>query len=176
MPRFDKLHPLAPASPVTTARSELVLLAVVNLVGEDTFHEAAADRDERFRRLVHEVALDDPDWVARFVPYLRDTLNLRSASLVMAAEYARALLAGPRPVDAPSPRSVITSAIRRADEPAELLAYWTARYGRRVPMAVKRGVADAVRRLWTERAALKLASSTPLRLARTFSTGLRSGA
>ena len=41
------------------------------------------------------------------------------------------------------------------DALARLLAYWTARYGRRVPMAVKRGVADAVRRLWTERAALK---------------------
>ena len=38
---------------------------------------------------------------------------------------------------------------------AELLGYWLNAYGRNVPMPVKRGVADAVRRLYTERTALR---------------------
>jgi hypothetical protein len=174
MAKFGNARPVGPpglTSPVTStgpartaegghgyardAKSELFLLAVVNLVGEDTFYEAGDDRDDRFVRLVHQVTADDPAWVARFVPYLREALNLRSASVVMAAEYARALLAGQRPLSAPSPRSVVASALVRPDEPAELIAYWTARYGRQLPMALKRGAADAIRRLYTERAALK---------------------
>lgn len=38
---------------------------------------------------------------------------------------------------------MIASVLRRPDEPGELLAYWTATYGRAVPKPVKRGIADA---------------------------------
>jgi hypothetical protein len=128
-------------------KSELFLLAVTNLVGEDTFYEAADQRDARFRALVATVTTQDPDWVARFVPWLRRTANLRSASVVAAVEYVRA--------GGPHGRRVVDAACLRADEPAEVLAYWTSRYGRSVPQPVKRGVADAAARLFTERTALK---------------------
>ena len=36
-----------------------------------------------------------------------------------------------------------------------MLGYWLSKHGRNVPMPIKRGVADAVRRLYTERAALR---------------------
>ena len=36
-----------------------------------------------------------------------------------------------------------------------MLGYWLSTHGRNVPMPVKRGVADAARRLYTERAALR---------------------
>src|SRR5436190_7636570 len=36
-----------------------------------------------------------------------------------------------------------------------MLGYWLATQGRNVPMPIKRGVADAARRLYTERAALR---------------------
>ena len=42
------------------AKSELFLLAVSNMVGEDTFYEAATERDARFRELVAAVAVSDP--------------------------------------------------------------------------------------------------------------------
>ena len=51
--------------------------------------------------------------------------------------------------------SVVARALQRADEPAEMLGYWFTTHGRNLPMPVKRGVADAVRRLYTERAALR---------------------
>ena len=50
------------------AKSELFLLAVTNMVGEDTFYEASRDRDRRFVRLIRHVTAEDPAWVARFVP------------------------------------------------------------------------------------------------------------
>lgn len=49
---------------------------------------------------------------------------------------------------------MIDSVLRRADEPGELLAHWTSAYGRRIPQPVKRGTADAVRRLYTSRSLL----------------------
>lgn len=129
------------------AKSELFLFAVSNMVSEPDFYEAAAERDERFRSLIATVVAEDPAWIARFVPYLRDTMQMRSASVVMAAEYVKA--------GGPYGRSVIDSACSRADEPAEVLAYWASRYGRRFPQPVKRGVASAVNRLYNERSALR---------------------
>lgn len=128
-------------------KSELYLFGITNMVSEGTFYESPVERDKRFRDLVHLVTSDDPEWVARFVPFLRDEMHLRSASVVMAAEYVAA--------GGPNGRSVVSSALRRADEPAEMLAYWRTEHGRKLPAAVKRGIADAVKRLYTTRNVLK---------------------
>ncbi|MBO8185711.1 TROVE domain-containing protein [Streptomyces spirodelae] len=137
---------------VRDAKSELVLLAVVNMVGEDTFYESAADRDNRYADLVHTVAVEDGAWTARFVAWLRDEAQMRSASLVAAAHAVWARLAEGEHGDN---RRIVAAACRRADEPGEFLAFWTATFGRAVPKPVKRGLGDAVRRLYTEKALLK---------------------
>ncbi|SEG70413.1 TROVE domain-containing protein [Actinacidiphila yanglinensis] len=138
------------------AKSDLFLLAAASMVGEDTFYESAADRDSRFRQLVHAVTRTDPDWVARFVPYLRGEMNMRSAAVVVAAESALARRAGTDVVPSVSVRKLVDSALLRADEPAEFLAYWKARTGKAtLPGGVQRGLGDAVTRLYTEQAALK---------------------
>ncbi|GAA2553082.1 TROVE domain-containing protein [Streptomyces levis] len=136
------------------ARSELFLLAVSNFVSQQTFYETGADRDDRFRRLVRELAVEDPQWTAGLLGWLRGAGNLRTASVVGAAEYVKARLdAGA--TGGPSKRQVVDSVLQRPDEPGELLAYWTATYGRNVPKPVKRGIADAVRRLYHGKALLK---------------------
>ncbi|MFI9725402.1 TROVE domain-containing protein [Streptomyces sp. NPDC052092] len=136
------------------ARSELFLLAVSNFVTQQTFYESGDARDDRFAKLVRELAVSDPDWTAGLLGWLRGEGNLRTASLVGAAEYVKARLdAGA--TGGPSNRRVVDSVLRRPDEPGELLAYWTARHGRNIPKPVKRGVADAVRRLYGGKALLK---------------------
>ncbi|MFI6337679.1 TROVE domain-containing protein [Streptomyces sp. NPDC050535] len=135
-------------------RSELFLLSVANLVSQNTFYETGADRDDRFAALVRELAVADPSWTAALLGWLRGEGNLRTASIVGAAEYVKARLdAGA--TDGPANRQVVASVLRRPDEPGELLAYWTSRYGRNVPKPVKRGIADAVRRLYNGRSLLK---------------------
>jgi len=129
------------------AKSDLFLLAVTNMVGEDTYYESANTRDERFRQLVHQVAVEDVDWLCRFIGWLRSEANMRSASVVAAAEAVKARLAAGL---AGGNRALINAACQRADEPGEVLAYWTGRYGRAIPKPVKRGVADAVGRLYNE--------------------------
>ncbi|GIH51701.1 TROVE domain-containing protein [Microbispora rosea] len=141
---------------IRDARSELFLLAVSNMVGEDTFYEKAGDRDERFRALVHQVAVEDGDWLACFLPWLRGEANMRSAPVVAALEAVRARLAAGLHG---GNRELVASVLQRADEPGEALAYWTSRHGRAIPKPVKRGIADAVQRLYTERSLAKYDSN-----------------
>ncbi|MGX1884050.1 TROVE domain-containing protein [Streptomyces sp. NPDC055287] len=142
------------------ARSELFLLAVANFVSQQTFYETGEARDDRFAALVRTLAVQDPAWTAGLLGWLRGEGNLRTASIVGAAEYVKARLdasADGRAADpeGPTNRQVVASVLRRADEPGELLAYWTSVYGRNVPKPVKRGIADAVRRLYNDRSLLK---------------------
>ena len=133
-------------------KSALFLLAVTNMVGEHTFYESADTRDTRYAELIRQSTLDDPQWTARFLRWLRSGAHLRTASLVGAAEFAKARRdAG---LDGES-RQVVADVLQRADEPGELLAYWTSVHGRAVPKPVKRGVADAAVKLYDERSFVK---------------------
>jgi hypothetical protein len=154
----------APTATTTTAegapgwerdpKSELFLLAVSHMVGEDKFYETAQDADDRYVALVRANAAEDPTWTAGFLRWLRAEGNMRTASIVGGAEYAHATKGMPLE-GRPTGRSVVSSVLRRPDEPGEMLAYWTGKYGRVIPKPVKRGVADAIVRMSDERAFLK---------------------
>lgn len=128
-------------------QTELFALAVTNMGGENTYYEAGDDRDARFARLVHAAAQSDPEFVRRLVPWLRQTVGMRTASIAAAGAYAAA--------GAPGARKVVADACRRGDEPAEMLGWWLANQGRRIPKPVKRGIADAANRIYNERALIK---------------------
>lgn len=128
-------------------KSELFLLAVSNFVREDSFYETAADRDRRFQGLIHHVTSEDPAWVARLIPWLRNTAQMRSASIVALAEYIHA--------GGPGGRQLVVATLSRSDEPAELLAYWISHYGKNIPKPIKRGVADSLAKLYSESTLLK---------------------
>jgi hypothetical protein len=158
-------------------KTELFQLAVSNMVGEKTFYEKADDRDARFTDLVRKVAVKDPAWMLGFLRFLRGTANMRTASVVAAAEAVKARLdagdhapvragaytvkpgslprADAERIGAVTNRQLIDAALQRADEPGELLAYWLANHGRNVPKPVKRGLGDAAARLYNEYTLLK---------------------
>ncbi len=91
-------------------KSELFLLAVTNMVGEDTFYKPSRGRDSRYAQLVQTMAVADLDWTGRFLGWLRSAANMRSASLVGALEAARALLAA----GTPGARQIVDSVLQRA--------------------------------------------------------------
>lgn len=139
-------------------KSELFMTAINTLAGEDTFYEGAEDRLERVRNLTHKVAAKDPEWLERFVLWLRGPeVNLRTISLIIAAEYVAA--------GGPNGARVIDGVCQRADEPAEILAYWMQKhYGwertyplpsPKLPQALRKGLARAASRLYTEYAVMK---------------------
>lgn len=169
MARFNTAAPARPRGPVRSetvasgttfegapgyareAKSELFLGAVTNLM-EDSFYESASERSSRLRGLIEQVAVADGDWTMRFVRWLRTEANLRSVSVFVAVEAVRARLAAGAVGEN---RGIIRAAIARADEPSEVIAYATSIFGRSLPKAVKRGVADAVADVYTERSWLK---------------------
>lgn len=132
-------------------KSEIFLLAVSNFVGEGSFYESTGDRDSRFERLSRDVAVLDLDWTTRFVRWLRTEANMRSAALVVALEGAYAL----NKAGVTGGRGLVAAALLRADEPGEALAYWFNKFGRAVPKAVKRGIADAAVNSYSEYALAK---------------------
>ncbi len=152
---------------VRDAKSELFLLAVSNMVGEDTFYESGADRDKRYIALISQVAIEDFDWLFNMLVWLRAGGNMRSAPLMGAVEAVRARLAhaghqathhngGPaESLTGRTNRALIAAVCQRADEPGELLSYYISRYGKKIPMPIKRGVADAAVRLYNEKSLLK---------------------
>lgn len=133
-------------------KSELFLLAVSNMASPGgAFHESGKDRDARYTRLIKQVCTDT-NWFTGFIGFLRDTANMRSASIIAAADAVHARLSAGI---TGGNREMVARVLQRADEPGELLAYWTATHGRNIPQPVKRGIADALARLYTERAYLK---------------------
>lgn len=127
------------------AKSELFLSAVSDFV-QDSYYESSEARQARTRSLVSEIAISDPEWLGKFVPWLRNEANLRSISLVIAMEGAASMVAN----GVPGGRSLVSSALTRADEPGEALAYWMSKNGRKIPSAIKRGIADAAVNTYNE--------------------------
>lgn len=151
-----------------TPQTELFLRATGALHGgEGTFYENGKERDEKLRELVRAVVVEDFDWSFEFARWLRGPGNMRTASLMFAVEAVHESLEedkrrleifstalGNRPQRYTN-RQLIDVVCQRPDEPGELLAIWTAWYGRKIPQPVKRGLADAVRRKYSEYSLLK---------------------
>jgi hypothetical protein len=128
------------------AKSELFLAAVSDFGGEGTFYETAGNRSDRIARLTHEVAVQDAEWLTQFTNWLREEANLRTISLTIALEGAKAL----NKAGIPGGRKLVSGAIRRADEAGEALAWWMGSVGRKIPSAVKRGIADGAVKSFNE--------------------------
>ena len=138
------------------SKSELFLAAVSDFGGENTFYESGEDRTNRITRLTHEVAASDPEWLTAFTLWLREEANMRTVSINVALEGAKALNAA----NIPGGRTLVKNAIRRADEAGEALAYWFAKHGRKLPSAVKRGIADGAVKAFNEYSLAKYDTSS----------------
>lgn len=152
---------------VSDSKTELFRLGV-NLFagGEDTFYESGNKRDDRFTKLVEKVALEDPNWTAEFLVWLRTVANIRTAAVIGAAHFVYARLTQAEEDGLVSPdgrglnRYVISEVLSRADEPGEFIAYWQATFcdpkkSLKLPKPVKRGIADSTMKLYNEYTTLK---------------------
>jgi len=167
-------------------RTAVFFATTSGFVAEDKYYETGNDTVERVRAKVRNIAVeagprkplagahtgkavnpltgrvhDDTadtgmDWLLPFTSWLRRKGNMRTAPIVVAAEAVHARLAAG--IHGGN-RALITAALLRADEPGELVAYWHNRFGRALPKAVKRGIADALPMLYTQYSALKYDTS-----------------
>lgn len=146
------------------SRTELWNLTTAAMVGgEKSFYENGEVRDARLASLVRSIVAEPGgfEWLSRFVPFLRREMFMRTATVMVAAEAARARQVLVRAGSAPavesgySVRALVASAIDRMDEFGEFIGYWRMRFGRAIPGGVQRGLADALRDSLTEYNAMK---------------------
>lgn len=131
-------------SPIKTGKSkgELFLMAVSNLG-----NESALSADSLFVSHVRKQALKDPDWVLRFLRWLRVDAYIRTASIVGAAQAVHARLEAH---EFGGNRQIIDAVIQRGDEMGEMIGYWRGTFTEPLPSCVKRGIGDAMIRLGTQ--------------------------
>lgn len=128
-------------SAVTLAdKTALFLMATATFFGEDSFYEKGGDRAARFGSLCRTVAVADPKWYAQFVAWLRSDANIRTGSVVAAAEGAAAW----QQAKITGTRSLVRSVLLRADEVGEFLAYWRHNMRRAIPGGVQRALQDRI--------------------------------
>lgn len=124
---------------------ELFRLVVSDLVGAEPSLYAA--RLAHYVQLVRRSAVAHPEWTAALVRWTRHEAGLGYTARAGAAEFLAArLAAGQHGMS----RQLIDSVLVDPLDPTWLLYYWNYFHGRALPKPLKRGISDAVRRLYTE--------------------------
>lgn len=129
---------------------ELFRMVVSDLVGDPPNLYAA--RLARYVHLVRRCTVEHPDWTAALLRWARHEAGLAYTAHAGAAEFLAArLAAGQHGMS----RQVIDSVLVEPLDPTWLLYYWNYFHGRTLPKPLKRGISDAVRRLYTEQSVLE---------------------
>ena len=131
------------------ANLKLLTKCFASLMNEKTFYTDAATGNQELFQAVHEAAQENPELVLKIAAYGRDKMNMRSTPIAILAEAASI------PACKPFVRQYTSAILRRADEPAELMAYWIHRHGQigargekggehAFPNSLKRGIEDVL--------------------------------
>lgn len=123
---------------------QLYEVVTMTLYGKDEYYESSDKRLERLQSLVGAVVhTNKMDFVANLIVHARSVMNIRSMPVILAVEFAKALRDQNKQYA--NMRTVVRDVIQRADQITDLYAYALATFGSKkaIPMAIKRGVADA---------------------------------
>lgn len=126
------------------AEMQLYEVVTMTLYGKDEFYESSNERLKRLKELVAgAVAGDRLDFVGNLIVHARTAMNIRSMPLILTVEFAKALRDQNKAYA--NLRQVTCDVIQRADQITDMYAYALSVFGckKAVPMAIKRGVADA---------------------------------
>ncbi len=119
-------------------------LAVGTLFGKSTFYRSSDTLVQDLRKEVRAaVAQDALNFVANLAIHARTEMNIRTIPIVLVVEFAQALREQGKSYD--NMRKLVCDVIQRADQINDMYAYALDVFGdkKKIPMAIKRGVADA---------------------------------
>ncbi|SEQ19588.1 hypothetical protein SAMN05216188_102363 [Lentzea xinjiangensis] len=126
-------------------RRDLFRMVVSDLVGNHP--NLHPERLDHYAGLVRRSTVEDPGWTAALLRWTRHGAGLAYTAHAGAAEFLAArLAAGLHGMS----RQVVDSVLAEPNDPTWLLNYWSYKHGRALPKPLKRGIGDAVRRLYTE--------------------------
>lgn len=119
-------------------------LTVSTLFGKDTYYRSSNTLVADLKKVLKGVVEADMlDFVANVAVHARTQMYIRTIPLVLVVEFARELRDQNKQYD--NMRRLVCDVIQRADQITDMYAYALTVFGNKgkVPMAIKRGVADA---------------------------------
>ena len=120
------------------AKTRLYMRVCTSMVSEAKFYKTGEEHDNELLDDLRAVAAQDPQWIFKLAAYARNEMYLRSVSTMILAEAA----------GIPQCRPFVVvwapGILKRADELQEVLAYRLNKYGKPIPMCLRRGIAAAV--------------------------------
>lgn len=117
-----------------SAKLELASILLTSFL-QDTFYSSGNDTMNKLAELVHTIP--DKTFVAKAAIMAREW-GMRSVTHVVIAELCQDVK------HSEWLRSAITKTIQRPDDATEIMAYWMTTYGKPIPNALKRGIADGL--------------------------------
>jgi len=118
---------------------ELSLRTLSFMMSGDAFYTKEKDTSKAIEALVKRISTKDKEFVLRLAQYARNEMYLRTVPVFLTVEYAKA---GTKLKGA---YKFIPKILRRADEPAEALAYYFKSSGtRKIPAMLKKGIAESL--------------------------------
>lgn len=139
------------------AKTKLYTQVCSCLWNEPTFYDKNNAREESIINLIDEVGCTDPEWVMKLGVYAREQMYLRSVPVVILCEMAAHKLYKGKPK--PWINAWGARILARADEVGEALAYYTSKYGKKIPNSLKDVIEARLNQL-TEYEATKYAGSS----------------
>ncbi len=133
------------------ALTRLYTRVAASFAGERKAYRGAEESNEELVADIRAAAAVDPEGILRLAAYTRQVLNMRSTSILLLTEAASI------PACKPFVRRWTPEIVRRADEPAEVIAYWQKTRGsigaggqkggeHAFPNSLTRGLEDAMKR------------------------------
>lgn len=139
-----------------TKRTEIFLRASTGFFGENKYYEDSETADTQVKNLARELAVTDWGWLSGFLVWLRSEGQIRTAPIALSLEAVHERLgSGLHGGEGITNRQLIAGVLQRPDEAAEATSYWIGHWGRSIPKPVKRGIADSVQRMYSQKQALR---------------------
>jgi len=118
-----------------TDKSKLVTQVLTSFFNEKKFY---GDNSDDMQETIKRVIKSDPEFVSKLAVFARREFNMRSVSHVLTAYLAH------EPEGKPYTRETIKGIALRGDDLTELMAFYLATFGKPVPNAMKKGIADVL--------------------------------
>ena len=120
-----------------TAKSKLVTQVLTSFFNENKFY---GDNSAEMQETIKEVISTDPGFIANLAVFARREFNMRSVSHVLIAYLAHEVNGKPHS------RKAINAVCVRGDDATEIMACYLDLFGKPIPNALKKGIADAMQR------------------------------
>lgn len=120
-----------------TAKSKLVTQVLTSFFNENKFY---GDNSAEMQETIKSVIATDPKFVANLAVFARREFNMRSVSHILIAYLSHEVNGKPYA------RKAINAVCVRGDDATEIMACYLELFGKPIPNALKKGIADAMQR------------------------------